>query len=124
MRFLSFSFTIMLIVCSARYCVAQQMADLVLRGGHVVTVDDDNPQGQSIAISGDKILAVGSDDEIDNLTTDETRIIELNGRLAIPGFIEGHAPTDLCHRVFQTEGSLCVSHASRRGGETRSPQAR
>lgn len=69
---------------------AQGTADLILRGGKVVTVDDANPEGQAIAMAGEKILAVGSDEEISRLATPQTQIIDLNGRLVIPGFIEGH----------------------------------
>jgi len=70
--------------------VAQETADLILRGGKVVTVDAAIPDGQAIAIAGEKILAVGSNNEIAALATPQTKTIELNGRLVIPGFIEGH----------------------------------
>lgn len=65
-------------------------ADLVLRGGKVVTMDDARPEAQAIAIAGDTILAVGSDAEIARYVGRRTRVIELNGQLAIPGFIESH----------------------------------
>ena len=67
-----------------------QQADLVLRGGVVVTVDDANPEAQAIAVIGDRIAAVGSDAQIAAYIGSGTRVIELDGRLAIPGFIEGH----------------------------------
>lgn len=69
---------------------AQETADLILQGGKVVTVDDAIPEGQAIAIAGEQILAVGSDSEIAALATPKTKIIDLDGRLVIPGFIEGH----------------------------------
>ncbi|MCP4902363.1 MAG: amidohydrolase [bacterium] len=65
-------------------------ADLVLTGGKVVTVDDQIPKAQAIAVSGYHIVAVGSDDEIANYVGDETKVVDLDGRLVIPGFIEGH----------------------------------
>jgi hypothetical protein len=65
-------------------------ADLVLKGGKVVTVDDVVPEGEAIAISGYRIVAVGSDEEIARHVGPETRVIDLKGRLAIPGLIEGH----------------------------------
>ncbi len=65
-------------------------ADLVLRGGKVVTVDEQMPEAQAIAVSGYQILAVGSDDEIAAYIGDGTEVVELDGRLAMPGFIEGH----------------------------------
>jgi hypothetical protein len=63
---------------------------MVLRGGRVVTVDSLMPVAEAIAIKGDRILAVGTDEEIASHTGQSTEIIELGGRLVIPGFIEGH----------------------------------
>ncbi len=68
----------------------QEEASLILRGGKVVTVDSKMPTATAVAVSGDKILAVGSDEAMARFVGENTKIIELNGRLAIPGFIEGH----------------------------------
>ena len=68
----------------------RELADLVLAGGRVVTVDPAGTEGQSIAMRGDRVLAVGSEAEIRRLIGEQTRVIDLEGRLAIPGFIEGH----------------------------------
>jgi hypothetical protein len=70
--------------------IAQAPADLVLRGGKVVTMDDARPQAQALAIRGSEIAAVGSDVEIVRFISPSTRVVELGGRLAVPGFIEGH----------------------------------
>src|SRR5262245_56005992 len=63
-------------------------ADLVLRNGRVVTVDAALPEAEAIAIEGYRIAAVGSNREIEARIGPQTRVIELEGRLAIPGFIE------------------------------------
>ena len=68
----------------------EEVADLILRGGKVVTVDPKLPAATAVAVLGGKILAVGNDEEMARFAGDKTKIIELNGRLAIPGFIEGH----------------------------------
>ncbi len=68
----------------------EQKADLVLLGGKVVTVDPKKPATEAVAMRGDRIIAVGSDKEISTHVGDGTKVIRLNGRLAIPGFIEGH----------------------------------
>ena len=65
-------------------------ADRVLRGGTVITVDPAHPEAQAIAIRGGRILAVGSDKEIAGHIGPDTEVIALNGRVAMPGFIEGH----------------------------------
>ena len=65
-------------------------ADLVLRNGKIVTVDDTNPVAQALAVRGNEIVAVGTNDEVDAYRSEMTTVIDLDGQLAIPGFIEGH----------------------------------
>jgi predicted amidohydrolase YtcJ len=71
--------------------LADAPATLVLRGGKVVTLDDDRSAATAVAVVGDKIVAVGSDTEISRRIGDGTRVIECRGRLVVPGLIEGHA---------------------------------
>ncbi len=68
----------------------REAADLVLDNGKVVTVASGLPQAESIALRGAKILAVGSREEISRHIGPGTEVVDLAGRLAIPGFIEGH----------------------------------
>ena len=72
-------------------CADTNSADLVLRNGNIVTVDDDNPSAQAIAVRDGHIVAVGSDADIDKYVGARTEVIDLDGKTAIPGFIEGHA---------------------------------
>ena len=65
-------------------------ATLVLTNGHIVTVDSARPEAQAVAIAGDRIIAVGTNADIQRHVTSATQVIDLQGRLAIPGFIEGH----------------------------------
>src|SRR3954465_3763017 len=65
-------------------------ADLVLRNGKIVTVDEAKPEAQAIAISGDTIVAVGSNQEIQPYVDGSTKGIDLKGALATPGFIDAH----------------------------------
>lgn len=65
-------------------------ADLVLMNGKIVTVDDAKPEVQALAVSGDRVIAIGSDEEIKPYITQKTEVIDLEGKLAIPGFIDGH----------------------------------
>ncbi len=80
----------MLLIASHTGCVHGQPADLVLRNGKILTVDEKNPQVQALAARGDLIVALGSDQAIGAYIGEATRVIDLQGRLAIPGFIEGH----------------------------------
>ncbi len=65
-------------------------ADLVLRHGRIVTMDDVMPEAQALAARGGRIVAVGRDAEMERYISPSTTVIDLAGRLATPGFIEGH----------------------------------
>ena len=65
-------------------------ADLVLRNGKIITVEDQWPHVSALAIKGDRIVAIGSNRDIQKFVGKETEVIDLNGMLAIPGLIEGH----------------------------------
>ena len=67
-----------------------QPADLILRNGKIVTMNAAAPTAQAIAIRGGKIVAVGSDADVRRQVPQATRIVDLHGMLATPGFIEGH----------------------------------
>jgi predicted amidohydrolase YtcJ len=67
-----------------------QPADLVLRGGRIVTLDPALPEAQALAARDGAIVAVGSNADIDRFVGSSTQVIELSGQVAIPGFIEGH----------------------------------
>jgi len=76
--------------CLAGAATPQEPADLVLRGGRVATVDDQFTVAEAVAVRGHEVVATGTDEEIDAYIGADTEVIELDGRLAIPGFIEGH----------------------------------
>ncbi len=65
-------------------------ADLVLLNGKILTVDEQQPEAEALAARGDTIVALGSSSEIRQYVGEETEVIDLEGYLAIPGFIEGH----------------------------------
>ena len=70
--------------------VPNDPADLILRNGKIVTMDDRWPQVSALALKGDRISAVGSYRDMLRYMGSETQVIDLKGMLAIPGFIEGH----------------------------------
>ncbi|HEY7285444.1 MAG TPA: amidohydrolase [Vicinamibacterales bacterium] len=67
------------------------VADLVFRGGKVITVDQENRISSAVAVAGNRIAAVGSDQEIGRLIGSRTRVVDLNGRTLLPGFIDSHS---------------------------------
>jgi predicted amidohydrolase YtcJ len=76
-------------LCLAAGLLSAQPADLVLRGGKIVTLEAAGTV-QALAARGGKIVALGSNSDVQALTGPSTKVIDLNGRLAIPGLIEGH----------------------------------
>lgn len=69
-----------------------QRADLILSHGHIFTSDEALPIAQAVAIRGDRFFAVGSNDDIENLSTPLTRRVDLGGKTVVAGFIDAH-----CH---------------------------
>jgi predicted amidohydrolase YtcJ len=80
---------ISLVLVGTRAAEAQP-ADVVLLGGTVCTVDDEDRVAEGLAVRGERIVAVGSDDEISRHIGPQTRVIELEGKTVVPGFIETH----------------------------------
>jgi predicted amidohydrolase YtcJ len=64
--------------------------DLILVKGRVLTMDANNSVAEAVAIKDDKILAVGSSDEIQRLASSATEVIDLEGRTALPGLTDCH----------------------------------
>lgn len=65
-------------------------ADLVLTNGTVVTLADDTPEAEAIAIINNRIASVGTSEEIESAIEPNTDVIDLNGQTALPGFIDTH----------------------------------
>src|SRR4029077_15459447 len=66
-------------------------ADLALTGGKIVNLETRSRTVSALAIRGDRIAALGTDEEIAPLIGAGTRRIDLRGRLAVPGLFHGHA---------------------------------
>ena len=66
-------------------------ADLVLRGGKIITLSAERPVAEALAVTGGRITTVGTTAEINGFVGQETRVLDLNGALAVPGFIDSHA---------------------------------
>jgi predicted amidohydrolase YtcJ len=65
-------------------------ADLILRGGEVVTLHEGQPQAEAVAIRNGVILSVGDDRAVMTLKGANTKVIDLRGRTLVPGFIDAH----------------------------------
>ena len=63
---------------------------IILHNGSILTMDESNPQVQAIEISGQMITAVGSNEEILGLKRGDTRVVDLDDRTVMPGFVDAH----------------------------------
>lgn len=64
--------------------------DLILHNGTIITMDEAKPAASALAISDERIVAIGDDDVVRALQTTNTRIIDLEGRTVIPGLVDTH----------------------------------
>lgn len=73
-------------------CQSQQdeVADVIYINGDIYTVNPEQPRVEAIAVKGERIMQVGTTAEIEQLKGENTQVIDLEGRFAMPGFIEGH----------------------------------
>jgi len=68
--------------------------DLIFFGGHIITMHEEDPLNEAVAIHNGKISSIGKKDEIMKLRTWKTKVIDLRGKTLMPGFIEAH-----CHPI-------------------------
>lgn len=82
--------TVALLTLLAQPAIARADADLILRGGRILTVDAGFRIAEALAIGERRVLEVGTDEEIDAMRGPETRVVDLAGRTVIPGLIDSH----------------------------------
>ncbi len=81
-------FFLLMFVAAAQ---GQQHADLVIRNGKVLTIDEQQPRAQAVAMVGEKIVFVGSNEDVQTfIDKTRTKVIDARGRLVTPGFNDAH----------------------------------
>ena len=65
-------------------------ADLIITNAKVWTVDKARPTAQAVAVLGDRVVAVGSNAEVEVLRGTTTKVIDAHGKLLLPGFNDAH----------------------------------
>jgi predicted amidohydrolase YtcJ len=95
---------------SAAQTPQSHVANTILLNGRVYTLNPQQPWAEAVAISGDKILAVGSIKDISSYRDSSTKVIDLGGRLLLPGFTD-------CHIHFM-DGSLGLTQVNLNGAAT------
>jgi predicted amidohydrolase YtcJ len=82
---------------------AQQNATLIVHNANIITLDDEKPRAEAMAISNDRIIAVGSNEDILKYKTAATKVINTNGRTIIPGLFDSHLHVIRAGRFYNTE---------------------
>src|SRR5215510_7298958 len=85
---------IWLVLAALLSCLAEgespKSADLVLLHGHIYTVNSAHPWAEALAIRDGRILAVGTNKEIEHYRGPKTHVVDAKGRLVLPGFTDCH----------------------------------
>lgn len=72
------------------FLLAFAAADLIVHNANVRTMDAARPRAEALAVIGERIVAVGSSDEVMTWRGPQTRLVDARGRLVLPGFNDAH----------------------------------
>ncbi|HTH57952.1 MAG TPA: amidohydrolase family protein, partial [Cyclobacteriaceae bacterium] len=87
---MKYLFSLALVVCLLSCSEKKQTADLIIKGGKIYTGNEAQPEVEAVAVKGEKIIFAGKESEANELKSDQTKMIDLQGKTMTPGFIEGH----------------------------------
>lgn len=76
--------------CLIAACASPERAEVIFENGKFITLDPATPGAEAIAVRDERILAVGSREEIEKYRGEETEVIDLEGRTVVPGLIDAH----------------------------------
>ncbi len=82
--------SVILLTCFISCSDKKTPADLIIRGGTIYTVEEGSPTVEAVAVVGDKIVFAGSLNEASEYEGENTKVVDLQGKVMTPGFIEGH----------------------------------
>lgn len=75
-------------------------ADKIFINGKIYTEDPRQPWAEAIAVAGKEILCIGSNENIQSKAGEETGVVDLKGRVVLPGFIDGHTHPTTVAKTF------------------------
>lgn len=99
------SICVVLLLCVFASLAAAETATLIFKNGKVITLDKQSRIAEAIAMRDGKILAVGSNAEIQPFQGAQTKVVSLDGKTVIPGLIESHV-----HALRAARGELIQPH--------------
>ena len=77
---------LLLTTCASR----PEPADLIIVGGRIYTVNDQQPVVEGVAVRDGKIVFAGTEEQARSFEGSSTKVVDLQGKIMTPGFIEGH----------------------------------
>ena len=75
---------------AAPHAFAAEVADAIYSGGTIITIDDNNPRVEAVAVKDGRIIAAGKAADVMALKGDKTQMVDLGGRTMLPGFVDPH----------------------------------
>src|SRR5258708_20772556 len=81
---------ILLASAGSAFAQSKPAADLIIRDAKIWTVDSSHPEAEAVAVLGDRIVAVGSNQEIELWRGPNTRVLDAAGKRLLPGFNAAH----------------------------------
>jgi predicted amidohydrolase YtcJ len=105
------SIALLILVFACGSCSAPDHADVVIFGGTIYTMDESLPVVEAVAIRDNKIVSRGVRVDVLRLMNDKTRMINLEGKTLVPGFIEGHGHImDLGYKEMSLDLTAAASY--------------
>lgn len=77
-----------------------EKADTVFTNGFVYTVDSINSKAEAVAIKDKSIIFIGDNDSVQKYIGEKTKVINLNGKMVLPGFVDAHCHSISSYRYF------------------------
>lgn len=77
-----------------------QSADIVFKNGYVFTVDSLNTKAEAIAVKDGIIIFVGDNETVKSFVGEKTKVIDIKGKMVLPGFIDSHCHSISSYRYF------------------------
>ena len=92
--------------------------DLIVHNAVVLTMDPDMPRASALAVTGDRFVAVGSDEDVLALAGPGTTVIDLEGNAVTPGFIDSHSHVIGDRELYGVHGARRAIQTALEGGWT------
>src|SRR5439155_13238311 len=77
-------------IAASTFAASKPAADLIIISARVYTVDQAHPSAEAVAVLGDRIVAVGSNSDVESWRGQKTQVIDAGGKLLLPGFNDAH----------------------------------